>query len=392
MAVTDEQRALLQLLLEGGQSYDDIGSLLGIGPEEVRSRARSALTDIGGADPDAQVGLSDYLLGQADPIGRADAVRHLQSDPDANALAERLVQNLRLLAPKAQLPEIPPAKGGRRPTPVPPPAATAPGGTAASPPAPPASPTQPSTPAKPGIASRAAGAFSGLGKLEGKRRTQAIVGAAAALAIVIVLLVVVTGGGSSSEESCKPLDTSAVEQAGVPAVPLKPVGEAAQEDCKPTGQIALIPIPNQQKRQKGQKTQGGLAGFAFQTNAANVPSTSDGDTYVVWFVGSGDQARPLGKIGVSADGGLNGTATLSTAATAVYLQALPTIRISRVTEAQAQQVQQALASNAKSKQPTGVVQFVGVPVLEANGGELLQQLQQQSQAGSSAGAPGSSSG
>ena len=39
VALTDEQRAMLQLLLEGGQSYEDIGSLLGIGPDEVRSRA-----------------------------------------------------------------------------------------------------------------------------------------------------------------------------------------------------------------------------------------------------------------------------------------------------------------------------------------------------------------
>ena len=87
MALTDEQRAMLQLLLEGGQGYDDIGSLLGIPPDQVRSRARDALREMGGADPDAQVQLSDFLLGQADPIGRADAVRHLQNDPEANALA-----------------------------------------------------------------------------------------------------------------------------------------------------------------------------------------------------------------------------------------------------------------------------------------------------------------
>src|SRR3954454_20991249 len=110
---------MLQLLLEGGQGYDDIGSLLGIAPDEVRSRARSALTEIGGADPDGQVAVSDYLLGQADPIGRADAVRHLQGDPEANALAQRLAQNLRLLAPQAQLPEIPEPRGGRRRTPPP---------------------------------------------------------------------------------------------------------------------------------------------------------------------------------------------------------------------------------------------------------------------------------
>ena len=113
MALTDEQRAMLQLLLEGGQGYDDIGSLLGIPPDQVRSRARDALREMGGADPDAQVQLSDFLLGQADPIGRADAVRHLQNDPEANALASRLLTQLRLIAPKATLPEIPAPKGGR---------------------------------------------------------------------------------------------------------------------------------------------------------------------------------------------------------------------------------------------------------------------------------------
>ncbi len=105
---------MLQLLLEGGQGYDDIGSLLGIPPDQVRSRARDALREMGGADPDAQVQLSDFLLGQADPIGRADAVRHLQNDPEANALASRLLTQLRLIAPQAELPEIPAPKGGRR--------------------------------------------------------------------------------------------------------------------------------------------------------------------------------------------------------------------------------------------------------------------------------------
>ena len=120
---------MLQLLLEGGQGYDDIASLLGTTPDEVRSRSRDALRDMGGADPDSAVQLSDYLLGQADPIGRADAVRHLQNDAEANALASRLVSQLRLLAPKAQLPEIPAPKGGGRAAPAPAaPGASAPAG------------------------------------------------------------------------------------------------------------------------------------------------------------------------------------------------------------------------------------------------------------------------
>src|SRR4029453_8869694 len=153
---------MLQLLLEGGQSYEDIGSLLGIGPDEVRSRARAALREIGGADPDAQGGVSGYLLGHADPIGRADAIRHLQADPEANALAQRLVQNLRLLAPKAPLPEIPEPRGGRRapaPSPPPPPARApaVPG---------PAAPAPSTAQARgPGFAASAPGFITGLGRL-----------------------------------------------------------------------------------------------------------------------------------------------------------------------------------------------------------------------------------
>ena len=85
MPLQGDQRALLQLLCERGQSYEDISGLLGVPADEVRERARAALTEIGGSDPDADVGLTDYLLGQADPIGRADAVRRLQGDPETLA-------------------------------------------------------------------------------------------------------------------------------------------------------------------------------------------------------------------------------------------------------------------------------------------------------------------
>jgi hypothetical protein len=98
---------MLQLLLERGQSYADLGSLLGIEEAEVRNRARAALTELAGADPDRRVGLTDYLLGQADPIGRADAVRHLKDNPDDLELTKELAQKLRLIAPQADLPRLP---------------------------------------------------------------------------------------------------------------------------------------------------------------------------------------------------------------------------------------------------------------------------------------------
>jgi hypothetical protein len=387
VAVTDEQRAMLQLLLEGGQGYDDIGSLLGIAPDEVRSRARSALTEIGGADPDAQVALSDYLLRQADPIGRADAVRYLQSDPEANALAQRLVQNLRLLAPRADLPEIPEPRGGRgAAAPPPTPAAPAPGAPSQAPPP----PATPGAPKGPGLASRAAAFFSGLGSVSGKRRTQLIVGGAAALALVIVVIVVATSGGGDSGSDCKPIDTTAAEQAGVPATKLAAVGESADQDCPPTGQITLVPVSPQ--NQQSSKKQPAISGFALQTNAANLEPSENGDEYVLWLYGSDQQARPIGQETVGDSGNLTGAAPLPTQEL-VFLQALQKIRLSRVTAAQKNQIQQALQAQQGSKNATGVISFVGTPVLEGSATELLQQLQQQlqraqSQAGASAGSKG----
>jgi hypothetical protein len=115
MALSADQQAMLQLLLERGQSYTDLASLLGVDEAEVRARARAALTELAGTDPDRNVGLTDYLLGQADPIGRADAVRHLKDDPADLGLATEITQKIRLIAPAAELPRLPGEE--RRPRP-----------------------------------------------------------------------------------------------------------------------------------------------------------------------------------------------------------------------------------------------------------------------------------
>ena len=136
MAITADQQALLQLLLERGQSYGDLAALLGLPEDEVRTRARAALTELGGADPDRNVGLTDYLLGQADPIGRADASRHLRDDPEDHELAAELCERLRELFPAAELPRLPgqprPAGGGARCAGSGPPGAPAPSRSAAA--------------------------------------------------------------------------------------------------------------------------------------------------------------------------------------------------------------------------------------------------------------------
>ena len=111
MPITADQTAVIELLL-AGQSYSDLEELLGLEQAELRARARAALTELGGADPDRNVGLSDYLLGQADPIGRADVRRHLRQDPADHELATEIIARLRELKPEADLPALDPAPGG----------------------------------------------------------------------------------------------------------------------------------------------------------------------------------------------------------------------------------------------------------------------------------------
>jgi hypothetical protein len=112
MALTEDSRTLLQLLLGRGKSYGDIADLLGIEESEVRERAHRALVEINGSDPDKDVSLTDYLLGQSDPIARADVARELASNEAAAETAADLSDQLRLLVPSAPLPRTGPASAG----------------------------------------------------------------------------------------------------------------------------------------------------------------------------------------------------------------------------------------------------------------------------------------
>ena len=353
MPLTDEQRAMLQLLLEGGQGYDDIGSLLGIPPDEVRSRARAALREIGGADPDAQVSLSDYLLGQADPIGRADAVRHLQGDPDANALAERLVAQLRLLAPKAVLPEVPAPRGRRRAAP---PAEQPISATAAGAPEAQASPSAgPREPSGPGIGDRVSGAFSGLGNLS-KRQAQVAVAVVTVLILAIVAVLVVSGGDDDSGGSdCPTIDTSAAAEAGLPASTLSaPEGTEDENGCSAAGQVVITSTGEQ---------------IILQANASGLEPTNAGETYVLWLYRSDQESVPIGQNPVDDSGNLIGAAPLTPQAL-LLLPAFQSVRVSRVTQEQTTQIEQALRQ--QRKQPLAVTAFLGQTVLEGAVPELPQ--------------------
>jgi hypothetical protein len=219
---------MLQLLLERGQSYEDIASVLGVSSDEVRERARAALRELGGSDPDAEVGLTDYLLGQADPIGRADAVRHIQSDPETAALAEKIVAQLQLIAPDADLPDVPRSKGAKVPKTERPRAKAAAGDGDGG-----------------RDGSRAAAVGETLRRWWNERRPQSIAILTALVALIVVGILALAGvfGGdddtASGEEDTQPL-------LGYPLAPLEVDNKGEIKGGLPVDQLGLTVLSRSQ--------------------------------------------------------------------------------------------------------------------------------------------------
>jgi hypothetical protein len=263
MAMTPDQRATLQLLLERGKSYGDLAQLLGQPESEVRARARAALTELGGADPDRNVGLTDYLLGQADPIGRADASRHLRDDAADYQLATELSDRLRELFPGADLPRLPgqprPAGGGllrrnQSPAPV----------------------TAEGEPER---------RRSGLSASQ--TRLIAICASAAVIVIAVVLAVTGTfGGGDSDEATAGDVSTTTT----------------ASEADEQIQRVALRPVSG------GDATGTAIFGLAtgdqpyVDVSVRGLDPAPDLRTYVIWLMLTGDKGYPLSPLAVSEDG------------------------------------------------------------------------------------------
>jgi hypothetical protein len=264
---------MLQLLLERGQSYADLASVLGVGESEVRARARAALTELAGVDPDRNVGVTDYLLGQADPIGRADVVRHLKDHPDELDLVSELSQKLRLLAPEAELPRLPgeerqprPRRARRLPSRLPLPdrwrrreAAAEVAGTAAQPPR---------------------GALS-------RRQTQLMVGLGSVAVLVIVVVLAATGAFSGDDGG------------GAPTTPTNP--DVTEELTR----VRLQP--------QGGGSGNGQAVFGLASgdqpfvdlSLSGLEPAPQGQTYVVWLLLAPEQGYPLSPINVAQNGSFN---------------------------------------------------------------------------------------
>ena len=107
-----EQKAILELVLQRHQSYDDLAGMLGMPTPRVRQLAREALADLsprsaGRVDADWRGQVADYLLGQqTGPEGTATR-GHLKRSEPARLWALSLLDSLDHLYDENDLPVIP---------------------------------------------------------------------------------------------------------------------------------------------------------------------------------------------------------------------------------------------------------------------------------------------
>lgn len=116
--LSDEQRAIVELVLQQGKSYDELSDLLGLPERRVRELARDALVDLApisarGVEEDWRGQLADYVLGQqAGP--EVTATRgHLRRSETARSWTRSLLDSLEQLYPNGDLPAIPDGERAR---------------------------------------------------------------------------------------------------------------------------------------------------------------------------------------------------------------------------------------------------------------------------------------
>ena len=190
-ALAPDQRAVLDLVLQRGRSYDDIARLLAIDRAAVRARALAAFDELGpdtGIADESRALITDYLLGQLPERVAEQTRERLASSPYERAWARVLASELAPMA-SSPLPEIPDATRAR---------SEAGGDSGTSPVAAPGAQRESARrerPARrpPRLSDRPSSRLGGAIMLT--------VGALVVVAVVAVLAVVLNGGSSSKSSS-----------------------------------------------------------------------------------------------------------------------------------------------------------------------------------------------
>jgi len=291
-----DQRAVIDLVLQRGRSYDDIARLLAIDRAAVRARALAAFEAIGpetGISPESRALITDYLLGQLPDRVAEQTRERLASSPYDRAWARVLASELGQVASNP-LPEIPdgaraaaapttPKADGERDADGAPSAAT-PGGA-----------ERPSRPRdrdtrRPRLSDRPS-----------SRRGGAImlgIGVLVVVAVVVVLLNVI--GGGSSKQSSTPTAAASSSSATTPATGRTTSGTGTSTSgttpqAQVVGQSNLNP-PGGKGQAKGVAfvvKEGSAYGIVIEASGV---APNNHNAYAAWLYNSSTDAYRLGFV------------------------------------------------------------------------------------------------
>jgi hypothetical protein len=327
-----EQRAIVELVVQRGRSYDALADVLQVPSERVRELARDALSELSPrtasrVDPDRRGQIADYLLGQQSADDARATRDYLKLSEPARAWALSLLDSLDPLYANGSQPSVPEPDGAAVAEPVAAkpkpeqPLAAKPDPEAAKPAAETAEdrvrtrerertrkravaavPDEPEATERERKPARTGTGLSP--EAQSALRRRRLVGAVAALAVIVVAVLVVTGAFSSDS---KKKSTTAASSTTTPGASTT----AAQQPVQVLGQIPLNPIGNVKAAGVAYIVQQGSQRYVVvQAQVPPLPSNQKVAAYEVWLYNSNADARSLGAQYTNTQGVLQGRAPL----------------------------------------------------------------------------------
>jgi hypothetical protein len=318
-----EQRAIVELVVQRGRSYDALADVLQVPTERVRELARDALSELSPrtakrVDDEWRGKIADYLLGQqSDDESRA--VRdHLRSSETSRSWALSLLDSLDPLYANGSQPAIPePGDEEDEPEEVKPAARTRERERERDRKEtveerererertrkPEREEKKREEPARKPAVTRARGSLSPAAESALRRRR--IIGAAVGVAVLAALVVgiLAIAGVFSGDDDSEPASTTASGTTTAPA--------GQQQQIQVLGQIALNPIGKTKARGIAYVVQqGGTRSLVVQAQVPPLPDSQEVAAYEVWLYNSNGDARSLGAQYTNAQGVLQGRANL----------------------------------------------------------------------------------
>lgn len=310
-----DQRAVIQLVLQQGRSYDDIATLLSIDRAGVRQRALDAFDALGPGNsiPAPQRALlTDYLLGQL-PSQVADQVRDRVADSPGERAWLRIVASEVGSMARSPLPEIPASSGGHAAAARPDrsaeagadrsaetrraaaPESAAAAGVAAAPEVSRESRQQRSGPAsqRPQRDSAAAPLARASGPSSSRRGGAILLGLGALIVAAVVIVLLVTGGGG------KKLRQTAANSTPTTSTPTSSNSTSTSTSTTAAKLLTQVNLnsPTGARNRKGiaQVIKEGTT-LGVLIVAQNVPANTTKNAYAVWLYNSRSDSKLVGFV------------------------------------------------------------------------------------------------